>query len=155
MTGHESSKIRLLLVDQHEITRNGERTLLAEWPSIAIVGEASTAADGIAESRRLSPDVVMTDSSLPDASGIVVKSLTQHWSLGALGSVSSQTFRNFSLKTRFAPGIEFDFFPYSESTRRMLTLQIECHGFVDERTYVSRIGRQHLVKLDDGLRRLT
>ena len=58
-----------------------------------------------------------------DASGILVKSLNQHWSLGAMGSVSSETFRNFALKTRFAPGIEYDLFPYSESTRRMLTLQ--------------------------------
>ena len=58
-----------------------------------------------------------------DASGILVKSLTQHWSLGLMGSAGAQTFRNFALKTRIAPGIEYDLFPYSESTRRMLTLQ--------------------------------
>ena len=58
-----------------------------------------------------------------DASGIVVKSLTPHWSLGVMGSASSQTFRNFSIRTRFAPGIEYNIFPYSESTRRMLTFQ--------------------------------
>jgi hypothetical protein len=58
-----------------------------------------------------------------DASAVLVKSLTQHWSLGAMGSASSQTFRNFALKTRLAPGVEYDLFPYSESTRRMLTAQ--------------------------------
>jgi hypothetical protein len=58
-----------------------------------------------------------------DASGIVVKSLTPHWSLGLMGSASSQTFRNFRIRTRFAPGIEYNIFPYSESTRRMLTFQ--------------------------------
>jgi hypothetical protein len=58
-----------------------------------------------------------------EASGIVVKSLTQHWSLGMMGSAESQTFRNFTVNTRFAPGIEYNFFPYSESTRRMLTVQ--------------------------------
>ena len=52
-----------------------------------------------------------------------MKSLTQHWSLGLLGSADSQTFRNFIVKTRIAPGIEYNFFPYSESTRRMLTFQ--------------------------------
>jgi hypothetical protein len=57
------------------------------------------------------------------ASAIVVKSLTQHWSLGMMGSAESQTFRNFTVNTRFAPGIEYNVFPYSESTRRMLTLQ--------------------------------
>ena len=55
--------------------------------------------------------------------GIVVKSLTQHWSLGVLGNIESQTFRNYLLRTRAAGGIEYDFYPYSESTRRMLTFQ--------------------------------
>jgi hypothetical protein len=58
-----------------------------------------------------------------DTSGIVVKSLTQHWSLGLMGSITSQTFRNYVARTRLAPGIEYDYFPYSESTRRMLTFQ--------------------------------
>lgn len=58
-----------------------------------------------------------------EASGILVKSLTSHWSFGVMGSAESQTFRNFNLNTRFAPGLEYNFFPYSESTRRMLTVQ--------------------------------
>lgn len=58
-----------------------------------------------------------------DASGTIVKSLTQHWSLGVLTTVNSQTFRNFVIKTRVASGVEYNFFPYSESTRRMLTFQ--------------------------------
>jgi len=58
-----------------------------------------------------------------EASGILVKSLTQHWSLGVMASAESQTFRNFVVNTRVAPGIEYNFFPYSESTRRMLTVQ--------------------------------
>jgi hypothetical protein len=58
-----------------------------------------------------------------DANGTVVKSLTQHWSLGFLGSANSQTFRNFIVKTRLASGLEYNIFPYSESTRRMLTFQ--------------------------------
>ena len=40
-----------------------------------------------------------------------------------MGSAESQTFRNFIVNTRVAPGIEYNFFPYSESTRRMLTFQ--------------------------------
>jgi hypothetical protein len=58
-----------------------------------------------------------------EASGILVKSLTQHWSLGMVGSAESQTFRNFTVNTRCAPGIEYNVFPYAESTRRMLTVQ--------------------------------
>lgn len=58
-----------------------------------------------------------------EASGILVKSLSPHWSLGVMGSAESQTFRNFTVNTRVAPGIEYNFFPYRESTRRMLTVQ--------------------------------
>lgn len=58
-----------------------------------------------------------------DASGIVVKSLTEHWSLGLVGNASSSTFLNYELSMRVAPGVEFNFFPYSESTRRMFTVQ--------------------------------
>ena len=42
--------------------------------------------------------------------GILVKSLTQHWSLGGIGGAN--TFQNFALKTRIAPGIEYDIYPY-------------------------------------------
>src|SRR4030095_3032821 len=52
--------------------------------------------------------------------GTVVKSLTPHWSLGILGQGSSETFRNFALRTRIGGGVEYDIFPYSESTRRLL-----------------------------------
>ena len=54
--------------------------------------------------------------------GTVVKSLTPHWSLGVLGQGSSETFRNFALRTRIGSGVEYDFFPYSESTRRLITI---------------------------------
>jgi hypothetical protein len=74
-----------------------------------------------------------------EASGILVKSLTQHWSLGLMGSVGAQTFQNYALKTRIAPGIEYNIFPYSESTRRMLTLQYtighNLHHYIEETVY--------------------
>ena len=58
-----------------------------------------------------------------ELSAIIVKSLTQHWSLGTMSEVRSQTFRNYFLRTRLAGGVEYNYFPYSESTRRMLTVQ--------------------------------
>lgn len=58
-----------------------------------------------------------------DGGSSVVKSLTQHWSVGAEGRANSQTFRNFVLRTNLDAGIEYDVYPYSESTRRMLTFQ--------------------------------
>ena len=58
-----------------------------------------------------------------DGSALAVKSLTQHWSLGLVGNVSKSTFLNYDFQMRIAPGVEYNFFPYSESTRRMLTTQ--------------------------------
>jgi hypothetical protein len=50
--------------------------------------------------------------------GLVVKSLTDHWSAGGLLSVSASTHTNQDLAFRVAPAIEYNFYPYSESTRR-------------------------------------
>src|SRR5206468_9064571 len=55
------------------------------------------------------------------ADATIVKSLSQHWSAGLLGTAQSSTFLNYDLRLRIAPGLEYDFFPYSQSTRRMLT----------------------------------
>lgn len=53
-------------------------------------------------------------------SGLFVKSLGEHWSAGFFYSVSSSTYSNHRLKLNISPAIEFDLFPYSESTRRQL-----------------------------------
>jgi hypothetical protein len=71
-----------------------------------------------------------------EGSGLVVKSLSQHWSAGIVGNASSSTFLNYDLRVRIAPGLEYDFFPYSQSTRRMLTLQytlgVDSHNYREE-----------------------
>jgi hypothetical protein len=54
---------------------------------------------------------------------LVVKSLNDHWSAVANSSVSSSTFLSQALAVRAGPGIEYDLFPYAESTRRQLTFQ--------------------------------
>jgi len=69
----------------------------------------------------------------------IVKSLSQHWSAGLLGTAQSSTFLNYDLRLRIAPGLEYDFFPYSQSTRRMLTLQytvgFDSHNYREETIY--------------------
>ena len=51
-----------------------------------------------------------------------IKSMGDHVGLGFGGSAISSTFRNQNLTTRLAPAIEYNFFPYSESTRRQFTV---------------------------------
>lgn len=51
-------------------------------------------------------------------SGLVVKSLSQHWSAGAFLSVESSTYSNLQVSVNVAPAVEYNFFPYSESTKK-------------------------------------
>jgi two-component system, NarL family, response regulator DevR len=67
-----TAPIRLLLVDDHEVFLMGLHTLFNRVPSIRVVGEARTAATGLAEALRLRPDVVLMDLRLPDGSGVEV-----------------------------------------------------------------------------------
>ena len=68
-------------------------------------------------------ETVKSLSSDWSGSGLVVKSLGPKWSLGGRGSVSHSSYSNESRTVAVAPGIEYDVFPYSESTRRSLTFQ--------------------------------
>ena len=52
-----------------------------------------------------------------------VKSLDQHWSLVLWGEANSSTYRNTDYRIAVIPGVEYNYFPYSESTRRKLTIQ--------------------------------
>jgi hypothetical protein len=49
-----------------------------------------------------------------------VKSINDHWSAGGSSNLQTSTFSNFDFSVRLMPGIEYDIFPYSESTRRQL-----------------------------------
>jgi hypothetical protein len=55
-----------------------------------------------------------------DFSGLYVKSLGEHWSAGLMLTAASSTFRNMKSKITPAPAVEFNLFPYAESTRRQL-----------------------------------
>jgi len=61
-----------------------------------------------------------------DLDGQVVKSLGEHWGASIAGSVGATTFLNQDRNMKLQPGIEFNVFPYSESSRRSLTLSYEA-----------------------------
>ena len=70
MPPFETSSIRLLLVDDHEIVRMGLRALFNRSEGIEVVGEAGNVASAVAEATRLKPDVILMDVRLPDGSGV-------------------------------------------------------------------------------------
>src|SRR5215211_6853215 len=67
---HVTRPLRLIVVDDHEIVRQGLVALLDRRPGFQVVGEAGTVAEAVAEAHRLQPDVVVMDVRLPDGSGV-------------------------------------------------------------------------------------
>lgn len=65
-----SDVIRIVLVDDHEIVREGLRTLLSEEADLEVVGEAENGAQAIRVCGELQPDVVLMDLSMPEMTGI-------------------------------------------------------------------------------------
>ena len=65
----DTNKIRILLVDDHEVVRTGLSLLLAQHADFAIVGEAGSVAGALEAGARLQPDVALLDVRLPDGSG--------------------------------------------------------------------------------------
>lgn len=73
MTNLEREKpIRLLLVEDNNITLLGLRTMLGSYSQFEIAGEAGTVLDAVKENHRLKPDVTLLDLRLKDGSGIEV-----------------------------------------------------------------------------------
>lgn len=62
--------MKVLLVDDHEIVREGLRAMLDAQDDIEVVGEAGTAADAVRRVGFDDPDVVVLDVRLPDGSGV-------------------------------------------------------------------------------------
>lgn len=64
------SKIRLLIVEDHVIMREGLVSLLMSQSDFEVIGEAGTVADAISLSRELKPDLILMDYGLPDGTGL-------------------------------------------------------------------------------------
>jgi DNA-binding NarL/FixJ family response regulator len=64
--------IRVVLIDDHTVLRDGLKLLLSLEPDIRVVGEAGNGTQGIAVAEQTAPNVVVTDVGLPDVDGVEV-----------------------------------------------------------------------------------
>jgi len=62
--------IRLLVVDDHKLFREGLTALLDAAPETAVVGEAGTGVEAVAQAKELTPDVVLMDIQMPEMNGV-------------------------------------------------------------------------------------
>ena len=63
-------QVRVMLVDDHEVVREGLRTLIGRHKEMLVVGEAGTTAAAIETAAKTMPDVIVMDIRLPDGSGV-------------------------------------------------------------------------------------
>jgi two-component system, NarL family, response regulator DevR len=62
--------LTLLIVDDHEVVRQGLAAVLGRRPEFTVVAEAGTVAEAVDAARRFRPDLVVMDVRLPDGSGV-------------------------------------------------------------------------------------
>jgi two-component system response regulator NreC len=73
-----NESIRVLLVDDHAMVREGLRLLLRTAPDVAVIGEADNGVMAVINARRLVPDVVILDLDMPNGDGMTaVRELKQ------------------------------------------------------------------------------
>src|SRR5215468_7125173 len=66
----EEPRIRILIVDDHPMVREGLRGMLSTASNLEVVGEAGTAHDAVVQAQALQPDVILLDIQLPDMDGV-------------------------------------------------------------------------------------
>ncbi len=62
-------QVRILVADDHSIVRRGVRALLETRPGWKVCGEAATGAEAVKQAKKLRPDVVVIDITMPDLNG--------------------------------------------------------------------------------------
>lgn len=106
---------KILIVDDHEVVRQGIRTILRSRPQWEVCGEAINGKDAIEKAKTLDPDVIIMDITMPEMSGIeatreitklnlraAVLVFTMHESKNLASTVQDAGARGFVLKSHAA-----------------------------------------------------
>lgn len=93
---HPYSKIRVLIADDHEMVREGLQAMLNKISDIEVIGEACNGAELIELSKKLKPDVILTDVKMPKTDGVeatrIIKKEMPHIGVVALSSFDEESF---------------------------------------------------------------
>ncbi|HZR33517.1 MAG TPA: response regulator transcription factor [Terriglobales bacterium] len=64
------ARVRILIADDHSVVRRGLRSLLESRPDWQVVGDAATGREAVEHARRLKPDIVILDMTMPELNGL-------------------------------------------------------------------------------------
>jgi NarL family two-component system response regulator LiaR len=114
----ESREIQILLVDDHPLVRRALREVVEKEPDLRVIGEAGDGQQAIDMTRRLSPDVVIMDISMPVLNGVeatkqikaakpltAVLILTVHTDVETIFSILQAGASGYLLKSVFGPEV--------------------------------------------------
>jgi DNA-binding NarL/FixJ family response regulator len=139
--------IRVLLVDDHEIVRDGLKSMLAKQLDIEVVGESDNGRDALEAVGVLKPDVVVMDIAMPDLNGVDAtrRIVTEHPGVRVVAlSMHSETRYISEMLTAGASGYLLKDCAFDELAKAI-------RAVADGRTFMSR-GAADVV-LDDYVRR--
>jgi len=124
---------RILLADDHKITRQGLRSLLEKQQDMEVVAEAENGREAVRLAGEMAPDVIIMDVTMPDLNGIEatkqILSLSPDIKIIALSMHSDSTFVTEMLKSG-AAGYLLKDCAFEELTRAIRTV-------IDDKTYLS------------------
>ncbi len=93
-------------------------------------------------------DSITSTSERKNVGGMIVKSIGEHWAAGGWVNLRSSTYNNLKAEFAVAPAVEYNFFPYAESTRRQLRclyrIGYNFSRYIEETIYDKR--KEHLLE---------
>src|SRR5215472_3723272 len=84
------ASVRILIADDHELVRQGLRTLLASRPAWEVCGEAADGREAVEKASQLKPDIILLDVSMPRLNGLEAAALIRRKSPGSEILIVSQ-----------------------------------------------------------------
>jgi hypothetical protein len=99
----------------------------------------------------LDDTTIFNNTISKSANLLLVKSISDHWSIGGRSYISSSTYGNYDLRLSIMPGIEYDLYPYSESTRRQLRVLYSIGLLYNEYTEITEFDKMEEALLSHSL----